>query len=80
MPDKSGLTKEDVRAWQDLELTQMFFGYVRSHREYEFSNLRGHLDKNELDEAALTNAGIRMLEEVENIVDEMLDAIEEDAT
>ena len=80
MPDKSGLTKEDIRVWKDQEITGMFFDYVKSHKDYEFGNLREHLDKNELDEAALTNAGIRMLEEVENIVDEMLDAIEEDAT
>jgi hypothetical protein len=78
MAEQSGITVEDIKEWRDLEVTCLFFEYVKVHLEDDDNRVHGSLENNLKDEAALFNAGMSRLHDVMEIPERMIEDLKEE--
>ena len=72
------LTPDDIRSWQKLEVTKLFFTYLDVHIQDADSQVHLLLEKAEPHQASLTNAGMVQLQEVVDIPDRMGEDLKEE--
>ena len=78
MPEQSGITPEDIKDWETLEVTRLFFSYVNVHLEDADRLVHTCLGQNQKDEAALHNAGMVQIQEIIAIPESMKEDLEEE--
>ena len=72
------LTPDDIKSWQKLEVTKLFFTYLDVHIQDADSQVHLLLEGNEKEQAALANAGKTQLEEVVDIPNRMVEDMKEE--
>ena len=72
------LTLEDLDDWEHLEITRLFFEYVKVLLEDADNHVHSCLEENKKEEAALFNAGMVQIKEIMDIPERMKDDIKEE--